>query len=202
MKAIKKMMCLCLITLFVTSCSKEADHDGPEGTDDCLYKVTIDGHTTLPNQFGQDKIVITAGSGEDGFGFRITQAKTDPSEESVMDVIATNGFFNTKTPVGDYPVSFFGASSFETGGYDYFPHYGFDRVGEWGNAMFTLVENSDQRIRIKVSGTVMKQDEIGGEVEEIGLVPVEAEIIVGRKHYVEATVDGAPVGGAVCKCQN
>lgn len=201
MKAIKKMVYLCFIALTTTACVKENDDLGMEGSAECSYKVTIDGQTTLPNQFGQDKIVITTSSAEDIFSFRITQAKTDPSEKSVMDAVAYNGRFNSKLPEGAYPVGFFGATSFQANESGLFPLYGFDEEGEWGNATITLVENSDQRIRMKVSGTVMKQDEVGGDVKELGLVPVEAEIIIGRKHYVEGTVDGVVVGGAVCKCQ-
>jgi len=201
MRAIKRMMYLCFIALTTTSCVKDNEALGLEGTAECSYKVTIDGNTTLPNQFGQDKIVITTGAKDDVFSFRITQAKIDPTEESVMDVVAYNGRFNSKLPEGIYPVGFFGATSFKAQDSELFPVYGFDKEGEWGNATITLVENSDQRIRMNVSGVVMKQDKIGDDVQELGLGPVEAEITIGRKHYVEATVDGVLVGGAVCKCQ-
>lgn len=43
---------------------------------------------------------------------------------------------------------------------------------------------------------------IGNDIEDIGLVPVEAEIKVGRSHYMEGNVDGNSVGAAICKCQN
>lgn len=202
MKAIKRIIYVCCVALIAAGCIKEDDALALKGTSECSYKVMIDGYTAIPNQFGQDKIGITTGMGENSFGFRITQAKANPKEESVMDVIAYNGRFNSKLPEGDYPADFFGATSFKANEFGLFPLYAFDEKGEWGDVSFKLLENSDQRIRMKVSGVVMKQDLVGDEAKELGLVPVEAEITIGRKYYSEATIDGVLVGGAICKCQN
>jgi hypothetical protein len=111
--------------------------------------------------------------------------------------------FSSELPEGTYPVGFFGATSFSASGSSLFPLYSFDRDSyNDGDLTFTLLENSGQRIRMKVSGTVMKQIEAGDGAEEAGLVPLEAEIAIGRKYYVETNLNGTLVGGAVCDCQD
>ncbi len=191
----------------LASCSTK-ESPGPGGASECSYKVTIDGETTLPNRFGQDKIVITTSmaaesSADEGFGIRIAQAKKNTKNEAVLDAIVHGHSFSTKLAEGTYPVEFFGATSFATPGSSLFPLYGFDRNDghNKGDLTITVVENSGQRIRMKVSGKVMKQIEVGDGAQEAGLVPVEAEITVGRKYYVETGINGALAGGGVCDCR-
>ncbi|PPK99975.1 hypothetical protein [Parapedobacter indicus] len=203
---IRKTLGLLTIALAVVSCSKK-DDPNPEGTSECWYKVTIDGETTSPNQFGQDKVVITGGvdpdSGIENFIFAIYQEKGGNSQEVALGT-TVHGLFNSKSATGIYPAGSFQSGSFSTPRYELYPRY---YIGNYNDdhiehsLTFTLLENSDQRIHMKVSGTVIKEDKVGNEVVEIGPVPIETEIKIDRSHYMETIVEGAIVGGAYCECQ-
>src|SRR5690606_12195365 len=91
MKTIAKTigMCLFAASLFLSSCSKDDDQGAPEGTGSlaCSFKVDLEGQQTLPNTYGQDKIILTSGEAEllgmEYFGLQIVQSKGGDSGESV-----------------------------------------------------------------------------------------------------------------------
>src|SRR5690606_17092162 len=67
---IQKTVWLIFITIWLTSCSKDKENCDPDDEEspcyagvgasdsECWYNITIDGVTTLPNTFGQDKMVL------------------------------------------------------------------------------------------------------------------------------------------------
>lgn len=201
-------MWLCLLAAMISSCSKDSEGPAGEGSSECWYKVTIDGETSHPNAFGLDRIALTGGvdSSQDleVIGFRIDQAKEDSSDTSNLIVTAL-GLLNSKTAEGPYPVNLFTTTTFGQPGFEQWPLYGLGDPGD-GEILegvnFNLLENSEDRIRIRISGSLMRYEDFEGEVVETGLVPVDAEIAIGRSHYVETTVEGRQIGGAVCDCQD
>lgn len=214
---LKKTTWLFFIVLAITSCSKKEecdpeDEESPcyaglsgkgKGTSECSYKVKIEGLETLPNQFGKDKIVITTETEGDLFSFAIFQKKMDPTKATELIAMAHGGPFNSKLAVGNHTVGFFGSTVFNTPQISLFPLYGFEEK-EYGagKLSFSILENSEKKIRMRISGTAMKQIRNGNDTKDVGLVPVEAEITVGRKHVTEATINGVLIAGAVCECQN
>lgn len=192
------------MALTLTACSKDSEEPTLEGSAECSYRVTIDGMTTLPNEFGVDRIAITGGRNEDGsedvLAFAISPNIKDGGTTSYM-VGLVRGLFNGEMAEGTYPVEVFSTSEFGTAEYQPFPLYA-TNDGEGAQMVtFTLLENSEDRIRMKISGSLTKFEEVDGEVVEVGLFPVEAELTVGRKYYAETQVEGALLGGAVCDCQ-
>lgn len=200
----QKTIWLVCITFAFTSCSKEKEEHS-ENSDECWYKVTIDGQTTLPNQFGQDKIAITSGvdieDGETGFGFHLSQAKGDGTRNANHLVAAIYGLLNQKSPSGTYPVHTFASLPFNTSSYETNPVYVFgeEADSDGANVIFNLLENSDRRIRVMASGTAVRRDTKTGD--DTGIVPVEVEIVVGRKHVVEVPINDVVVSGGSCDCR-
>ena len=57
----------------------------------------------------------------------------------------------------------------------------------------------DQRIRLRISGNVMKRDAYNNN--DLGLVPVEAEFVYGRAGYTEMTSEGVFIATVSCFCE-
>ncbi len=215
---IQKTTLLLFITLSIVSCSKKEECDpedeespcyaglfgnGKGGTSECSYKIKIDGKESVANQFGKDKIVITSSPEDNIVGFSIFQKKTNTNLEANFVALSHGGPFNSKSPVGSHNVGFFGSTDFTTPQYVHYPFYGFgENDYDAGKMTYSILENSDKRIRMKVSGTAMKQIADGDGSKDVGLVPVEGEITVARKYVTEGTVNGVLIAGAVCECQN
>lgn len=215
MKTHQKIAWLLIIALAATSCSKKEECDpndkesacyaglgGNQVESECSYKVTIDGQTTFPNQYGQDKMVIQSHQSQNTFVFTLNQAKVNPKESTILTFMLRNTI-DAKTPIETtYPVAGFQTTPLSQASLSHLTVYGYavDQK-DYGSLTFTLIEFSDQRIRMKISGKVMKLDQIGDEISERGLVPVELEITVGRKYYNEYTINGNFVGAATCDCQ-
>lgn len=201
MKTIQKTIGLCILALAVIGCSKE-NVITPQATHECWYSVTIGGKAITPNTFGQDRISLsTAADPEDpddrGFGFRIDQ---DKGNNPLPLVAGANALFNSELPTGTYRTVAFGTPDFNTPGSPRWPYYAFTDEDDMAAAMtFSLLENSDQRIRISVTGMVPKY--INERMDLGGIVPVEVELTIGRQHYAELTIDGLLRGGADCDCQ-
>jgi len=209
MKTITKTIAalwMSIVLLTLVSCSKENDKK-PEGTNECWYSVTIDGQATGPNMFGQDKISITSAkdieTGEEFLGFTIGQQK---GNDLTSLIVLAHGLLNSKSTTGVYPANSFVSRAFNTPSAEQWPMYA---VGDLSDdeyieerLTFNLVENSDQRIRMNVSGMALKLEELAGEVVETATVPVKVELTVGRKYYVEHMLSGEEVGGAACACQD
>ncbi len=205
MKAIiQKSIWLFFIAVAMTSCSKD-DEPNKEANGECWYKVTIDGQTTRPNQFGQDRISLTAAldNEDSGFGFGISQAKGNGAKKTDL-IMIMHGILNKESSTGIYPVLSFAVSSFNTPSYEQYPLYAFGEEGDeykGTNITFNVVENSDRRLHVKASGTTIKLEEIGDELVITGIVPVEVEIIIGRENVFEIPVNGIFISGTHCDCQ-
>ncbi len=201
-------MGLCILALGMNACSEDNGTPDGVGSGECSYRVTIEGQTTLPNEFGLDRIVITGGRDDSGeeeiFAFSILQSKVDTDDSSYL-MAFIHGSLNSETREGDFPVNTFTTQEFDSPEFQQYPLYvngdqaDEDHVAE--NVTFTLLENSGEKIRMKISGNLMKLEEVEGELVEVGLFPVEAELTVGRKYFVETEVEGVLIGGAVCDCQ-
>lgn len=201
MKTIQKTIGLCALALALAACSKEKGAT-PQGTDECWYSVTIGDETITPNTFGQDRIALTTGAdledaNDRAFVFRIDQGK----DNNPLPLVAgAKALFNSKLPTGSYQTGVFATPALNTPGAPRWPYYTFVDEEDMAAAMtFTVLENSDQRIRINVSGMVPKY--INDNMDLAGVVPVKTEITIGRQHYQELTIDGILGGGAVCDCQ-
>lgn len=201
--------CLLLATMF-TSCSKDNDAGGPQGlAGECSYQVALDGTTTLPNAYGQDMVVLMegseAGDGEDYFGFQIVQSKGGDPVESISLTVFAQGDLDRDLPLGDYPVYSVVSSNFSSPIMNLWPLY---QVGDLTThevapgMVLTLLENSERRIRMKVSGTVIKMELIDGVPVETGEVPLEAEVSMGADLLIEEVVEGTPFLGGICECQD
>lgn len=217
------LLCIAIFAILLGGCSKNEDCDpndeespcyagigggggDKDGLSECSYKITINGEATLPNQFGKDRLVFQTSAGkveQDGVVLMLSQAKIDPKEVSIFTFMS-HGFIDRRTSAQTtYHIATFQSTRLSTSTLSALPLYGYaDDQKDYGSLTLTLLENSDQRIRIKASGTAMKlDDDEGGGIQEKGLVPVEAEITIGRKYYNESRVNGVFVGGAVCDCQ-
>jgi len=201
--AIQKTMWLCMVALTMTACKKDGDSDNSGTTDECSYKVTIDGVTTQPNQFGEDKIVFTTSADTEdpedrGFALSIDQAKTNSTEKSVL-MLMGRALLNSKLATGDYPAIAFSTTAFSNPQFAQWPYYVFsEEDNDTGVLALTILENSDKRIRVKASGEIAKAED---GYTQVSIVPVEVEITIGRKHYTEVPVEGELFGGAYCDCQ-
>jgi len=201
MKAMLKTIGRCVLALAITACSKEKGAT-PQGTDECWYRVTIGGETITSNTFGQDRI-----------SFSTSADREDPNDRAVVFgiyqgkennplplIVGANALLNSELPTGTYRTGAFGTPDFNTPGSSRWPYYTFTDEDDMAAAMtFALLENSDQRIRVSVTGMVPKY--INEEMGLGGVVPVEVELTIGRQHYAEFLIDGILVGGAKCDCQ-
>jgi len=204
MKAtIRKTSIMFLVAAALTSCSK--DDERPKGTDECTYRVTLDGVATQPNQFGQDHITLGFSSdptaGETGFGVSLMQTKANGETVPIFVFESEDVHFNSETPGGTtYIADKFDAWQPGTPEWDTQYHYEkgwYD--DEEGIQTLTVAENSDQRIRLSISGTVMKRD-VYNETD-LGLVPVEAEFVFGRVGYTEMNSGGIFIATVSCFCE-
>lgn len=204
-------MCLFAASLFLSSCSKDDDQGAPEGTGSlaCSFKVDLEGQQTLPNTYGQDKIILTSGEAEllgmEYFGLQIVQSKGGDSGESVTLTSFIKAELSKDLPLGDYPVYAVVSGDFSTTSADMFPLFlaGDVAIQEVVDGMvLTLLENSSKGMRMKLSGQVMKNEWIEGEMIELGLVPLEAEIFMAADLILETTKDGALLTGGICECQD
>src|SRR5690606_25250277 len=169
MKTIGKTLGLCILALAMTGCSEDNEGPNGNGSAECSYRVTIDGQTTLPNEFGLDRIVLTGGRDESGdveaFALSIGQSKVDADERSYL-VALVHGLLHPELQEGTFPVNTFTTPEFGSPEFQQFPLY---VTGEPGNddhvadnVTFTLLENSQERIRMKISGNLMKLEEVEG----------------------------------------
>lgn len=200
---IRKTMVLFLTAITLTNCSKEGEQH-PGSTDECWYKVTIDGQTTLPNQFGQDAVTIVAGINSRGEGL-VTMGIHQAKGSSVQMNKLTNrvyAVFTAETPTGTYPVWFLESFPLHTPTHDTYPFYKTYKSPTDPDLTFTLVENSDQRIHMTVSGRIRRIERVDGEEKNTGYVPLEADIIVGRDHVYEESYGDIRVSNTNCDCQN
>ena len=200
---LQKTIWLFIMTIAFSSCSKD-DNPNSESTSECWYKVTIDGQTTLPNQIGQDALTIHTGINSRGEGLVITgihQVKGSSTQASKLrNRVYT--ILNPETPTGIYPVWFLETSPLHTPNHDTYPFYKTYKSPTDPDLTFTLLENSDRRIRMTVSGTIRRIERIDGEERNTGYVPIEVDIIVGRDHVYEESNGGVMVSNADCACQN
>lgn len=205
MKAIiQKTIGLFAMAIALASCAKD-DDPNPGGTDECTYSVTLDGVTAQPNQFGQDHITLGFSSdpveGDTRFGVSLKQTKANGEIYPVFVFESEDENFSRETPLGTiYTADKFDAWQLGTPAWDIQYHYEkgwYD--DEEGIQTLTVVENSDQQIRLRVSGTVMKRD-VYNETD-LGLVPVEAEFVFGRVGYTEMTSGGIFIATVSCFCE-
>ena len=194
-------------TLGLNSCSKDSDDDGPGGisSSECTFKVTIDEITTYPNEFGQDMVALIGNDGNGSFAFQIVQSKGGASNESLALTTFIKENLDRDLPLGEYPVHIFNSSDFSTTNTEMLPLYtggDAETVEVINDMVFTLLENSDKRMRMKVSGLAMKSDMVDGVMVELGLVPLEAEISMATDLLKETVVDGITGFSGICKCQN
>ena len=201
---IRKMTGLFFIAIAIASCSKD-DTKNKESKGECWYKITIDGQTTLPNRFGQDNIILNSSSypaeGDAGFLLSIVQTKANGSRDPVFDFSSDGAQFNGETPVGTtYTANFFHALQLSAPELDGF-EYDKGRHGNQGEITLSVEENSDQQIRFRITGTVMKWEGGVENPQEVALVPVEAEFTIGRSNYFETTSGGVFAAGVDCECK-
>lgn len=195
---------LACVTFTVTSCSKEKISD-KEDSDQCWYKITLEGQTTNANQFGQDHLLFSSLSGPDGkskFILSVGQAKPDGQLFPALDLSSEpSGLFNSNTAAGtSYSVDFATALDFnrpDLGEYA----YRMDSTPEDGVLTVNVLENSEQRIRFKVSGTIMKTEGGVENMTRVKLVPIDAEFSFARSYYTEMTSNGVFVASANCECE-
>lgn len=203
---IRKMTGLFFIAIAIASCSKD-DTKNKESKGECWYKITIDGQTTLPNRFGQDNIIFTSSSypaeGDAGIGLSLVQTKANGQGYLAFEFSSDGIHFNRETPVGTtYTVDFFNAVELglpDLGEFTYRMEN--NATPEDGVLIVTVLENSEQRIRFNISGTIMKKE---GGVEhwtDVELVPLDAEFTFGRSNYTETTSGGVFIAGVECKCE-
>jgi len=196
------MMGLFCIAIAMTSCSKD-DAKDEESNSECWYKVTIDGQTTPANRFGQDWMTFTSElyEGEAGFFLSIVQAKANGQRDPVFDFSSDRAQFNRETPVGTtYTANFFHAFQLSAPEFDGF-EYDKGRYSNEGEITLSVKENSNQRIRFHITGTVMKWEGGVENSQEVALVPVDAELVFGRNNYMEMTSGGVFLASANCDCQ-
>lgn len=200
---IQKTIVLFLAALTLASCSKD-DNPNPESTSECWYKVTIDGQTTLPNQFGQDAVTIHTGINSRGEGLVIMSIRQAKGSSVKMGKLTNRVYaiLTTETPTGTYPVWFLETPPLHTPNHDMYPFYKTYKSPTDPDLTFTLVENSDRRIHMTVSGTIRRIEIIDGEEEDTGYVPIQAEIIVGRDHVYEESYGGIMVSNTNCDCHD
>lgn len=202
----QKTIYLLCIVMVMTSCAKDEEKD--KRTDgECWYKITIDGQTTRTNQFGEDHLSFTSATGPDGdsgFVLDLIQTKSNGQTYLVFDLSSSHSeLFNSNTAVGTtYSVDFFNpieAHLPNLGEYTYRMEN--NATPEDGVLTVTVLENSNQRIRFNVSGTIMKKE---GGVEnwtDVKMVPVDAEFSFDRAYYKETTSNAVFLAGAKCDCQ-
>ncbi|WP_353186031.1 hypothetical protein, partial [Parapedobacter lycopersici] len=167
--------------------------------------ITIDGQTTLPNRFGQDNIILNSSSypaeGDAGFLLSIVQTKANGSRDPVFDFSSDGAQFNGETPVGTtYTANFFHALQLSAPELDGF-EYDKGRHGNQGEITLSVEENSDQQIRFRITGTVMKWEGGVENPQEVALVPIEAEFTIARSNYIETTSGGGVAAGVSCECK-
>jgi|SRR5690606_32632915 len=201
---IRKMTGLFFIAIAIASCSKD-DTKNKESKGECWYKITIDGQTTLPNRFGQDNIILNSSSypaeGDAGFLLSIVQTKANGSRDPVFDFSSDGAQFNGETPVGTtYTANFFHALQLSAPELDGF-EYDKGRHGNQGEITLSVEENSDQQIRFRITGTVMKWEGGVENPQEVALVPIEAEFTIARSNYIETTSGGVFAAGVSCECK-
>src|SRR5690606_28961329 len=210
---IQKTVWLIFITIWLTSCSKDKENCDPDDEEspcyagvgktngECWYSITIDGATTLPNTFGQDKMVLGYGIGEDkkgAFHFDISQAKSN-SANNALFTMAGHALLNSKLPKGSYPGMAFQTMPFNSGDFSAFPLYTHVVGDDLPNFTIDVLENSAQQLRLKMSGMAKVLDINSPEAERIAQVTMEMKI--GRKYFNEIMQDGELVGGALCDCK-
>lgn len=210
---IQKTVWLIFITIWLTSCSKDKENCDPDDEEspcyagvgasdsECWYNITIDGVTTLPNTFGQDKMVLGFGQDREKgnlFVFDISQAKVNTSNKALFTVA---GFanLNSKLPKGLYSGMAFQTMPFSTAEFSAFPLYTHPENGDLPAFKVDVVENSTQRLRLKMSGMAQVVDVNSSTMEQIA--QVEMEMKIGRQHFNEIIQNGELVGGAICDCQ-
>ena len=73
-----------------------------------------------------------------------------------------------------------------------------------GMPTITVLENSSERIRLGLGGTVEKWagDPQTGEPQPLGLVPISGEFTIGAAQYLETPALGNYVAGVNCECRN
>ena len=204
-------MWLCLLATMISSCSKDNDNDGPQGQGslECSYQVTLEGITTLPNEFGQDMVVISGADGvddaEEHFAIQIVQSKGGASNESLSFTSFIKATLDRNLALGQYPVIAMVSGNFASTDTEMLPLYSNGELSDTetvDDMVFTLLENSDKRLRMKISGMAMKTDMVDGEIVELGKVPVEAEISIAADLLNEVVVEGINTIGAICECQD
>ena len=199
---IKKMAGLIFIAMAMASCSKN-ENKAEEGIAECSYKITIDGKTTTANRFGQDWMTFTSQSyeGDAGFSLSIVQTKANGQQDPVFDFSSGGARFNRETPVGTtYTANLFHAFQLGAPEFDGF-EYDKGRLGNDGEITLTVTENSSERIRFNVSGTVMKWKGGVENPQEVALASVDAELVFGRANYHEMTSGGVILASANCDCR-
>ncbi|WP_028296949.1 hypothetical protein [Olivibacter sitiensis] len=211
---------LILLVLALGSCSKDKEDCDPDDEEspcyaglgaskgECWYSLAIDGATTLPNTFGQDKMILVLSANPEnggGFVFDISQAKANSSNNALF-TLAGYALLNSKLPKGSYPGVVFQTMPFSTPEFTAFPLYthtegGYMHPGGYKLPNFTVdvLENSAQRLWLKMSGMAFVVDVDSPGVERTA--EVELEMKMGRKHFTEIVQNGELVGGATCDCQ-
>ena len=110
------------------------------------------------------------------------------------------GHLSSESTRDSYPIGIFWTNRFNTADYQQYPIYAFadeDFDHDEAYMTFNLLENSDQRLHVKMSGLVLGSE----EGNEIGLFSVEAEVIIDREHIYEVAINGGIFSGAKCDCQ-
>lgn len=203
---LKNTVWLLFMAFAVVSCSKEKEQ-GKEINGQCWYKITIEEQTTHPNQFGQDHLIfssVTGPDGKSGLSLDLIQTKSNGQQYNALKLGSEpSGLFNDKTSMGTtYLVNFFNAIEAhlpDLGEYTYRMEN--NATPEDGVLTVTVLENSERRMRFKVSGTIMKKE---GGVEnwsDVVLVPLDAEFSFDRAYYNEMTSNGVDMAGADCDCK-
>lgn len=177
---------------------------------ECSYKVTIEGVTTLPNALGQDMVVLSGNAGgggaEEYLAFQIVQSKGGGSDEAVSWTGFIKATLDRDLAPGEYPVLSMASGSFSSTDPSLFPLYSSgelsDTDGENVDMTFTLLENSDKRVRMKLGGMAMKTELVDGSPVELGKVPVEAEISFPADLLSEVVIEGNTALGGICECQD
>ena len=218
MKKFTYLLLLTMIVVAVTGCSDKDDcdpdqEDSPcfagvvskgDGEFACFYKLSLDGQQTLPNQFGQDKMVLQMATDQDNkeiIVFTIQQGKTDPKEVSTLAGNTYAYLPGNNTEQQTAVIENFQTTAFHSPTFSLSPF--FTNVEDhYGDMNLTVLERSKTRVRVKISGQAMKLEDTGEGLEEKNLVPVEAEITIGQKHFAKLSsipnLNGIMAG---CSCQ-
>ncbi|MBV2226495.1 hypothetical protein [Sphingobacterium sp. NPDC055346] len=215
MKKYFYILSVLFLIIMLGACSKDKENCNPDDEEspcyagvgksnaECWYSVTINGKTTLPNAFGQDKIVLTSGENEElpdgnGFSFMIRQAKANSSDPAILSM-AGNALLNHKLPKGTYPGIAFATMPFSVPEFTAWPYYLNEEDSDLPRFKVTIMENSDKRMWAKMS--IMTEEIMPESTDEPRVTPIEVEVKIGRKYFAEMPLNGKLYGGAVCNCQ-